>query len=137
MTSNKTIGNHFETELCKALAARGFWAHNFRQDPSGQPADVIAVINGRAFLIDCKVCTYDGFKLSRMEENQDLSMTLWENCGNGQGFFALWCQQCVYMIPHLVIQRLQEKASVLRFNDFPKYGVPLEEWIKNALDCWQ
>ena len=40
---NKTMGNHFEEELCELLAEQGFWAHNLAQNQVGQPADVLAV----------------------------------------------------------------------------------------------
>ena len=53
--SNKKLGNSFEAELCEILSQHGFWAHNLAQNAAGQPADVIAVKDGEAFLIDCKV----------------------------------------------------------------------------------
>ena len=89
MASNKKLGNDFETALCEALSQRGYWAHNLAQNQAGQPADVIAVKNSHAYLIDCKVCSSNGFPLSRVEENQDLAMQLWKYCGNGEGWFAL------------------------------------------------
>lgn len=73
---NKTLGNHFEGELCELLAENGFWAHNLAQNQAGQPADVIAVKNDVAILIDCKVCSNDRFSLSRIEDNQEMAMTL-------------------------------------------------------------
>ena len=51
--SNKKIGNGFETEFCEKLFQNGYWVHNIAQNAAGQPADVIAVRNGVAFLIDC------------------------------------------------------------------------------------
>ena len=51
---NKTMGNHFEEELCELLAEQGFWAHNLAQNQVGQPADVLAVRDNIAVLIDCK-----------------------------------------------------------------------------------
>ena len=90
MKSNRAVGNGFETELCELLFGYGFWSHNLKQDSSGQPADVIAVKNKVAYLIDCKVCSTDkGFDLRRVEDNQELAMEMWEECGNGQGWFAL------------------------------------------------
>jgi Holliday junction resolvase len=83
------MGNRFEAELCDALARHGFWAHNMAQNQTGQPADVIAVRNGVAHLIDCKVCSHDRFALSRIEANQEAAMTLWECKGNTSGYFAL------------------------------------------------
>ena len=57
--SNKKLGNSFESELCEILSMYGFWCHNLAQNSAGQPADVIAVRNGKAYLIDCKVCSTD------------------------------------------------------------------------------
>ena len=81
--TNKKIGNDFESDFCEILFENGFWTHNLAQNASGQPADVIAARNGKTYLIDCKVCSNRGFALSRMEENQDLSMELWKDTGNG------------------------------------------------------
>ena len=53
--SNKKIGNDFEAELCEMLSLYGFWCHNLAVKSEGQPADVIAARNGKAYLIDCKV----------------------------------------------------------------------------------
>ena len=55
--SNKQAGNAFERSFCEMLFSKGFWVHNFAQNRDGQPADVIAVRNGIAYLIDCKVCS--------------------------------------------------------------------------------
>ena len=68
---NKTMGNHFEEELCELLAEQGFWAHNLAQNQVGQPADVLAVRDNIAVLIDCKVCSNNRFPLSRIEPNQE------------------------------------------------------------------
>lgn len=79
---NKTMGNHFEEELCELLAEQGFWAHNLAQNQVGQPADVLAVRDNIAVLIDCKVCSNNRFPLSRIEPNQEAAMTMWEAQGN-------------------------------------------------------
>lgn len=57
MASNRKTGTTFESELCEILSQNGFWAHNLAQNSAGQPADVIAVRNKTAYLIDCKVCS--------------------------------------------------------------------------------
>ena len=87
--NNKKLGNSFEIEFCEILFNEGFWVHKMTQNASGQPADVIAARNGKTYLIDCKVFSQKRFSLSRMEENQDLSMELWKACGNGEGWFAV------------------------------------------------
>ena len=58
---NKKLGNDFEQELCEILADAGYWVHNFANRKNGQPADIIAVRSGGAYLIDAKVCTYEVF----------------------------------------------------------------------------
>lgn len=69
--SNKSLGNSFETELCNLLSVNGFWVHNFASKSEGQPADIIAVKDQKAYLIDCKVCTNNTFPLSRIEGSAD------------------------------------------------------------------
>ena len=64
--NNKEIGNKFEQELCEKLSEYGFWTHNLAMNKAGQPADIIAVRNTRAYLIDAKVCSSRGFALSRV-----------------------------------------------------------------------
>lgn len=129
--TNKRSGNNFEKELCELLSEQGFWAHNFAQNQDGQPADVIAVKNKRAYLIDCKVCsTRKGFDLSRMEENQDLSMELWRGCYNGEGWFALKLENRIYMIPHTTVKAYRNEQSAMSPKDISECGKPLDKWIK-------
>jgi len=132
MVTNKKLGNTFETEFCELLYVRGFWVHNMAQNAAGQPADVIAAKNGKAYLIDCKVCSSKGFPLSRVEENQDLSMSLWKASGNGEGWFALKIGEEIVMIPHFSIKALSHEKSSLTFEDIHEYGTPLEKWIKKC-----
>jgi Holliday junction resolvase len=129
--SNKKLGNSFESELCEILSMYGFWCHNLAQNAAGQPADVIAVRNKTAYLIDCKVCSTDkGFALGRMEENQDLAMELWNECGNGQGWFAIKLPtEEIYMIPHICIQAYGRTQSYLSFSEVHALGKPLEKWV--------
>jgi Holliday junction resolvase len=128
--SNKKLGNDFESEFCERLFEKGFWVHNMAQNVSGQPADVIAVKSGRAFLIDCKVCSRGKFPLERMEENQDLSMTLWEKCGNGDGWFALLLGGGeIYMIPHSVMVLYREEKSALTADEIRMVGLSFEAWL--------
>ena len=128
--TNKKIGNDFESDFCEILFENGFWTHNLAQNASGQPADVIAARNGKTYLIDCKVCSNQGFALSRIEENQDLSMELWKDTGNGDGWFALKVEEEIVMIPHFSIKALMREKSVLNLTDIREYGVKLERWLK-------
>lgn len=128
--NNRRLGDRFEQDLCEILFEHGFWTHNFAQNQAGQPADVIAVRNKCAYLIDCKVCTTSrGFALDRMEDNQDLSMTLWKECGNGEGWFAVRLMEQVYMIPHFVVKALGNQKSAMTPAEVFEIGKPLEKWI--------
>ena len=132
--SNKKLGNSFESELCEILSAYGFWCHNLAQNAAGQPADVLAAKNGKAYLIDCKVCsTGKGFALNRMEENQDLAMELWNECGNGQGWFAMKLPNDeIFMLPHFDIKACRHQQSHLSPGEIFMMGKSLERW---ALTC--
>lgn len=127
--SNRKLGNSFESELCEILFNHGFWCHNLAQNQAGQSADVIAVRNKVAYLIDCKVCSGKGFPLSRVEENQDSSMSLWKDCGNGEGWFAIKLADVVYMIPHFTIRAFMNEKSSMTAQDIFEYGKPLDKWL--------
>lgn len=133
MTRNRKLGNSFESELCKWLYQKGFWAHNFVQSKDGQPADVIAVKNQKAYLIDCKVCSDDYFKFSRMEENQINSMCLWEECGNGKGLFAISIHNHIFMLTKdQCLSLLKEKKQVGFFTLKENYKT-IDEWLSEIL----
>ena len=129
--SNKKSGNQFETELCEILSMYGFWSHNLSQNASGQPADVIAVRDGRAYLIDCKVCSTDkGFALSRVEENQEMAMSLWNECGNGQGWFAMKLPTGdIFMVPHFAVKAYGNSQSYMSAAEIFGVGKPIERWV--------
>lgn len=133
--TNKKLGNDFETEFCEILARHGFWAHNFAQKKEGQPADVIASINGQPALIDCKVCsTKRGFRLDRREENQLLSMELWYKTGNGFGWFALKFDDEIIMVSAPILNRLNGIKSYITLEDIKaNYHLTLKGWI----DIWK
>lgn len=127
--NNKKLGNDFEQELCEILSNYGFWTHNLAMNKAGQPADIIAVRNKVAYLIDAKVCSSRGFALSRVEDNQDLAMDLWNEKGNGQGWFALKWQGKIYMIPHFCIKACMTHQSMLSNADIFELGKPIEKWV--------
>ena len=127
--NNKKLGSRFEAELCEILSKEGFWCHNLAQNSAGQPADVIAVKCGEAFLIDCKVCSQGKFQYSRIEENQDLSMKLWRDCGNGIGLFALKFDEKVYMVDRESLRNCSNNHPVMTPELADMYGYPLEEWL--------
>jgi Holliday junction resolvase len=97
---------------------------------AGQPADILAVRNKLAYLIDAKVCSNKGFALSRVEDNQELAMSLWNDRGNGQGWFALKVPTGeIYMIPHFCIQAHKRIKSSLSFAEIHDLGKPLGKWV--------
>ena len=127
--NNKQAGNNFEREFCEQLARDNFWAHFMGGSKNGQPADIIAVRNEHAYLIDAKDCQNDRFVLSRIENNQDMAMRYWEMCGNNQGIFALNTSKGVYMLRYGVVQVL-EIAGIksLNMQSIEQYCTPYEEW---------
>lgn len=130
--TNKKIGNDFESDFCEILFKNGFWTHNLAQNASGQPADVLAVRNSKSYLIDCKFCANNRFQFSRLEENQQMSMTLWKNCNNGEGWFALSLNDGrVYMLYHSLMIALSLNQSSINEELITHYGTPLEKWLLN------
>lgn len=131
--SNRKLGNTFEDELCEILSGYGFWCTNLAQKKSGQPADVIAAKNKKAYLIDAKVCSDNTFDLRRMEENQDTAMELWDICGNGLGWFALKLTDGqIFFISHYVIKAYRNKQASLSTKDIYELGTPVEKWVKKC-----
>ena len=127
---NKKLGNDFEQELCQILADAGYWTHNFASRKNGQPADIIAVKNGKAYLIDAKECTREIFTLKRMEYNQELSMGLWIECGNIEPYFALKARNEIYMVDYTTVMDLIRKGKKqLNLEDMNKYGTRLVTWL--------
>ena len=130
--NNKKTGNSFEQEMCDILSSNGFWVHLLNANKAGQPADIIAVRNKVSHLIDAKVCSSDKFPLSRVEENQDLAMELWKDCGNGLGWFALKTSSGIYMLSHYCIKAYSEMQSSLSAKEIVELGLPLERWVKKC-----
>ena len=127
---NKKLGNDFEQELCQILADAGYWTHNFASKKTGQPADIIAVKNGKAYLIDAKECTREIFPLKRMEYNQELSMGLWIECGNTIPYFALKARNEIYIVAYTIVMELiRNGKKQLNLEDMNKYGTRLVTWL--------
>ena len=130
--NNKNLGSRFETELCEILSAHGFWVHLLNANKAGQPADIIAVRNKVSYLIDAKVCSDNKFPLNRVEENQDMAMDLWKECGNGLGWFALKTDYGIYMISHYCIKAYKNQQPSLSANEIHELGMPIEKWVKKC-----
>ena len=131
--NNKTLGSNFEQELCEKLSEYGFWCHCLNMNKAGQPADILAVRNKIAYLIDAKVCSNRGFALSRVEENQELAMNLWYERGNGQGWFALKLPtEEIYMMPYFYMEMAKQEKSTLSFEEIQQFGKPLGKWVTSC-----
>ena len=130
--SNKKLGNKFEAEFAEILANEGFWVHLLAQNAAGQPADVIAVKDGEAYLIDCKVCSNGKFPFTRIEDNQEWAMELWRDSGNDNGWFALKFGNDVYMVDMAAMKaaRIHHSAMTPQLADMV-YGWTLDEWLVN------
>ena len=106
-TTNKSEGSLFERQLCEKLAEKGWWALNIHNSESGQPADIIAVKNNIAILIDAKVCQNGTFPLSRVEGNQETAMRLWTERGNSYCYFALLLNHKIYLFSYIRYQLIR------------------------------
>lgn len=133
--SNKKEGSRFENELCDTLSNNDIWAHNFTQNHSGQPVDIIAVKNEKAYLIEAKVCSKSYFLFSRIEENQHYAIKYWEKCGNGECYFAIKFDDMIYMIRYTSLMIFKHAYNFKRISKeyISKIGVTLEEWIRGVI----
>ena len=128
---NKKLGNKFEKELSEILYNAGYWVHLLNQNKNGQPADIIAVKNKKAYLIDAKVCSLEKFAFKRVEENQRLSMQMFIECGNTTPYFALKARNEIYMLSYKTIRDLiKQGKKQLNFAEINKYGTRLSTWLR-------
>ena len=128
---NKKLGNEFEKELSEILYNAGYWVHLLNQNKNGQPADIIAVKNKKAYLIDAKVCSLEKFAFKRVEENQRLSMQMFIECGNTTPYFALKARNEIYMLSYKTIRDLMKQdKKQLDFAEINKYGTRLNTWLR-------
>ena len=134
--TNKKDGNQFENELTELLKEHGWWALNISCGRSGQPVDIIAVKNGVSVLIECKVCNNKShrFSFERIEANQWLSCSLWNQCGNGTSWFALKVEDKVYMVSFETINaylNIEHKQSLSRSEIEGR--MTIDEWLKRYI----
>ena len=128
---NKKLGNKFEKELSEILYNAGYWVHLLNQNKNGQPADIIAVKNKKAYLIDAKVCSLEKFAFKRVEENQRLSMQMFIECGNTTPYFALKARNEIYMLSYKTIRDLiSQGKKQLNFEEINKYSTRLSTWLR-------
>ena len=130
MASNKKLGSDFEGRFAHELSNLGFWVHLLTQNNAGQPADLIASKDGKAALIDCKVCEKGYFRLDRVEDNQIQAMSLWEECKNGPGWFAL--ELPTGQVRMFSLQQLKDLSCLHTIIPREKIlqGITVEEWVK-------
>ena len=130
MASNKKLGSDFEGRFAQELFKMGFWVHLLTQNSAGQPADLIASKDGKAALIDCKVCEKGHFRLDRVEDNQIQAMSLWEECKNGPGWFAL--ELPIGQVRMFSLQQLKDLSCLHTIIPREKIlqGMTVEEWVK-------
>lgn len=98
--NNKRLGNAFEKEMAEKLKENGWWVTFLtpKQNVGSQPADLIAVKDNRAMLIDCKTCSSHLFPISRIEENQRQAFKRFRKCGNTNFILAIKYKNKVYEI---------------------------------------
>lgn len=84
----KNEGLKAERELCELLREAGYWAHDMKSGPGGQPCDVVAIKRGGegAVLLDSKDCKGPRFPLSRVEANQESAFSYASSLGIPCGF---------------------------------------------------
>lgn len=130
--SNRELGNKLERRIADIMSAKGFWVHLLTQNQAGQPADIIAVKNNRAVLIDAKACMNGYFDTNRIESNQTASMHVWADCGNRDWWFALGMPDNeIYMIPGDVAQHwvIDHTSPAIHLYECGRF-LTLERWCE-------
>lgn len=114
--NNKRLGNEFEKEYAEKLSDEGWWVTFLtpKQNVGSQPADLIAVKNNEAMLIDCKTCGSHLFPLSRIEENQRQAFKRFSKCGNTKFILAIKFQDKIYEINMKDIDFTQKSIDLER-----------------------
>ena len=122
--NNKRLGNSFENNLALILSNEGYWVSLFppKNHSNSQPADMIAVRDDVAILIDAKTLNNKSglFPISRIEENQIFAAKKFKECGNSWYNFAILWNDTIYMIPFETIDfneksiDMKEQISFLR-----------------------
>lgn len=126
--SNYKKGDKLEQEVAEYLACTGFWVYRTPSGLKGQPFDLIAIRNDKAFLIECKYCSKDVFTTSRIEENQKNTARVWAKAGNDCNNLLVaikYDDSPVYLFPFDIILKVKRISKPLK-------GLTLEEWIKKV-----
>ena len=132
--TNAISGYQFEQEFCKMLQSHGFWALRITPNAAGQqPADIIAIKKNYHALIDCKlVSTANGFRFSRVEDNQRMAMDAFEKKGGEQGWFAIKPPDGkVRMLGLSTITELEKQGkSALTVAELNEHTITVKEWLE-------
>lgn len=132
--NNKRAGTRFEHEVAQRLREMGWWVHLLTQSAEGQPADIIAVRNGRAVLIDCKVCQNNWFKLDRIEPNQESAYRMWKKALNYDYLLVLKLKDiAVRALPLGSVLAAKESVSGLSKDVVLQGGIELERAMDNVI----
>lgn len=112
--NNKTLGNNFERELAETLSKEDWWVTLLtpNQHTGAQPADLIAVKDNRAILIDCKTCNTHLFPIKRIEQNQWSASKKFLKCGNSEYYIAIKYNKKIYMIPIETIDKKEKNIDL-------------------------
>ena len=108
--SNKQAGTLFERVFAEQLHKKGYWVHRIQDNKNGQPFDIRACKNNVPYVFDCKVCSGDGFPLSRIEDNQEYSMELFIQTGNRHAYFAIFLFDSIYVVPYMLLAAYRERG---------------------------
>ena len=77
-----------ERRVAETLAANGYWVHRIQDNYNGQPFDMIAIKENKAYCIECKHCVGSVFKFSRIEFNQRNAFYKLQRCKT-DGYIAI------------------------------------------------
>ena len=132
--NNKKTGSRFEYEVADRLREMGWWVHLLTQNSAGQPADLIAVQNNRAVLIDCKVCQNNRFRLDRIEPNQESAFKAWRWAQNRHYLLVLGLKDGTIKALNIdPVIMLKDTLSELSEDLILQVGVSLERVMERVL----
>ncbi len=99
-------GLKFQHQFAVYMQTLGYWVYEFPTKHAGQPADLICVKGGRAFLLDTKTCEGIRFPLERIEDNQIMAMRAWREAGNGEAYFIVRTGDGIWLVTYSRISAL-------------------------------
>lgn len=114
--NNKKVGNDFEKEYAEILSKKGFWVTLLtpQKNIGSQPADIIAIKNDEALLIDCKTCEKHLFPITRIEQNQRQAFKKYSKCNNTNYLIVIKYNNKIYEINMKDIDFTQKSIDLER-----------------------